>query len=88
MNDAEIELIARLNLHELLLELVCANGAMTAANPSENWQAFSAGIIEKTRLKATAQNDAADSMLVHTRLIAMTERFCERVAERVVQGYQ
>lgn len=85
MNDEEVELFARINLHEFLLEQLFANGAMTRRDPKKNWDKFSVDLIKKVRLSTTVKSDAPEMQEIHARMLAMTERFCAKVSESVMQ---
>lgn len=88
MSDHQLELCARLAMHEFLLEQIFANGAMSSPNPSENWNGFSASLIDSARYGAYTKNDSPETHEMQKLVIEMTEHFCEKVAVRVEQGYK
>lgn len=88
MNEAEIDLSARMAIHAFLLEQLFANQAMLAKNPEADWEALATQLMNSIRFKTTAPGDAPELVEMHARMIAHAERFFSRVSERVSQGYR
>lgn len=86
MPELEIELFARINVHEFLLEQLLLGLFMTTSNPLKQWTDFSAGIIYLTSLNTTTKYGTPESHEERRCMIEITERFCERVATRIEQG--
>lgn len=83
MSVKEIEIDARLTLHEFLLELAFAN----AFNEEEKFEQFRKKALELVRYRLYSSDKLfspadADRGLVHDKTIEVSERFFEKVASR------
>jgi hypothetical protein len=88
MNQNEIDLAARISLHEFLLEQAFANQAAHANDPERQWDLFSKAFVDKVKFKTTPLPSSPDEHAVRQRMIELAEKFCEKVAVRIDQGFQ
>ena len=88
MSELMVQLVARLTIHEYLLEVMYANLAVNAENPSAFAEAFGNHLVERTKSHMAPPLDALGldrefNAEVRRETIKMMQEFARRMRERV-----
>ncbi|MBE0532432.1 MAG: hypothetical protein IH626_16530 [Rhodospirillales bacterium] len=90
MSELMVQLVARLTIHEYLLEVMYANLAVNAEDPMAFAEAFGSHLIERTKSHMAPPLDALGldrefNAEVQRETIRMMQEFARRMRERVAE---
>lgn len=86
MDQAAVQIAAKLALHEFLLEQIVANAMLRELEPRETWDSLGAELIESFRFSAWSKSDAPELPAIQAQAIAMATEFAAKVRQRIEQA--
>lgn len=83
MDEQSLDIYARLNLYEFLLEIMYANVFRDTPNPDAQFEQFQLDLLHRLNRRVFPPPDIATGGALHDHCVEVAENFCRKVARRM-----
>lgn len=84
MDKAWIEILARMNFYEFLLEVQCANNFAHCTEPQRALESFRTDFIDRVKYRSYVRGEIDDEALaIQARMAEIAEQFFDKASERM-----